>query len=791
MIETTQSSSDKSVVVNDRLTNQHHEADVPQQILALENKRKETIAAISFTDLVRTTPIFETLCSSLETLGLLDQAIIEIRGALDTYLAEKSISISDISYNSDGQQFCKFLLYAGDKKILEDVWNRRNEMDVYRLLNILESAVMGPLAQAVMEKMAEPGESPALLVRLISQFKEGSIDPKLGWAFAQKCINLEDLDSKHEVLTLLHRNLDDFVTEETAAEILAYVKTTNINRVSKEKVLEACARCGLQQEVWDFLRANWNFWRESYVVTSCISSKTAKMVLEAYNPALFGETLPRNIDTVFEECVLSNPSETIDIVLAYIQDKAVFDYPDYMSVLVAISEADSNRKYEKTVWDLSIARAEQEKQVVLEEYEHFQDALAQAAILKQVENPMDITYLVDWMQQQDVFESKDKFLIAATLYVNTDQFPQFEQAALAFFKTFKTFSGNWELYLGFFSLRVTGVQKVLDLTDRVLDGIEPHTQMFNTPFRNELLQFLNIFSRTGDFSKIQTILAEKANGYSIGEYIEDWFDSLQKDENYPTIITPGTFRRNMLPTMPAQVRMALQPYLEELNTFLEASPLYMSRLAHLARANNSILSQNFIQILSGHGKKLEVSKTGSGLHAFLSDKLGIVVNEVPINSLDTWQLAHDLQIPVSPILKTGRQVPVTVAEGQETVGKRVFTRFSGSNVYEWLCAEGTPELAFFVDGEIKKIAAMMAEHHIEHGHPHLANYTVEFVEKSWYEEQRAAGMTVNTLPFDEQHFSFDVRKYRYEPNKWQPIIRLIDWDRSVSPTTLPETSVSG
>lgn len=205
---------------------------------------------------------------------------------------------------------------------------------------------------------------------------------------------------------------------------------------------------------------------------------------------------------------------------------------------------------------------------------------------------------------------------------------------------------------------------------------------------------------------------------------------------------------------------------------------------------------------------------------------GLVINEADARSAQLWVtiakglpdiadlLAHGSSdkltfLPVAPVLtdKSGR--PRVVEKGEKF---RVFSRFSGLNA------------AFIADtlGEAKnkcrelsvaKPAAKIVEERIDsligeintkyqnalttltnaglihsghelYRHSHFANITVEFTKKSAYERMMNEG-TINTH-FDPEETHFDVAKYLANPEEYEAVVRLIDFDHiRMRPFELP------
>ncbi len=149
------------------------------------------------------------------------------------------------------------------------------------------------------------------------------------------------------------------------------------------------------------------------------------------------------------------------------------------------------------------------------------------------------------------------------------------------------------------------------------------------------------------------------------------------------------------------------------------------------------------------------------------------------HSASAWQIAHDLGIPVAPIIRSYKQ---------HENASRVYSRFCGfsCNVYEVLSCQAQDANTLTLIWEIfeKKnriLAALQQQNdlHICHGHPHVGNITVEYIEKEYFKKFE----NVNTIPWQKDKIIFDPTEYLKNKDAYEVVVRLIDWDRA---KTLPK-----
>ncbi|MBI4239388.1 hypothetical protein HY620_00160 [Candidatus Uhrbacteria bacterium] len=143
------------------------------------------------------------------------------------------------------------------------------------------------------------------------------------------------------------------------------------------------------------------------------------------------------------------------------------------------------------------------------------------------------------------------------------------------------------------------------------------------------------------------------------------------------------------------------------------------------------------------------------------------INDIPSAGADAWRAAAEKGIPVAPILA----LPTTRPHDM----KRAYSRYCGTTLGR-LKQYDSPALNALLYKKGHEILQALKREGITHGHPHDQNFTVEFVEKKWLDTQLAKGNNVNTLPAQSSAISFDVLDFLKEPERFTPIVRLIDWD---------------
>lgn len=204
----------------------------------------------------------------------------------------------------------------------------------------------------------------------------------------------------------------------------------------------------------------------------------------------------------------------------------------------------------------------------------------------------------------------------------------------------------------------------------------------------------------------------------------------------------------------------------------------------------------FKRIYDGRDFALPVTKTGSRLTilARMSKPCElqevIFANEIDDEGVNCWYYTRRSGVPVSPILQEKE------IEGRNRF--RVFTRYSGpvmSDIYKMLDsvhANTSWSESEFLEMEkygeyledIKRSLVVMHRAltkqlenlHIDHGHLHQGNITVELVRSKYFDSQMDRTKNINEIPYDPESFSFDFTDFLRDPYGWVLVPRIIDWD---------------
>lgn len=145
---------------------------------------------------------------------------------------------------------------------------------------------------------------------------------------------------------------------------------------------------------------------------------------------------------------------------------------------------------------------------------------------------------------------------------------------------------------------------------------------------------------------------------------------------------------------------------------------------------------------------------------------------------DTWKTVADQGIPVAPILKFGKN------NGKAT---EVYSRFCGYSMdfYDYFLDQeafvksGTIWEMFEKRNQVLIQIKNQKDSYLLHGHPHSRNFTVEYIEKDYFKEFE----NVNEIPWNEEKIIFDPVEYLQNKDKYEMVVRLIDWDMA---DTLPK-----
>lgn len=221
-----------------------------------------------------------------------------------------------------------------------------------------------------------------------------------------------------------------------------------------------------------------------------------------------------------------------------------------------------------------------------------------------------------------------------------------------------------------------------------------------------------------------------------------------------------------------------QNYLSDYAGWYKEQPYILRRLIWMADSEDPRNLRKIFKVLDSRKiSKFDLFKSGSGLSVLTGELGGIMINTIKNNHYDVWQKVHDLGLPVAPILKKG----IGIIDKKDESSVRVYSRFCGLNISEYVAMSEDPikELEWLSE-EVDAINTHLEDLGIRHEHPHYGNFTIEFIDNEYFEEQLASGRNVNTIPYKAEKWSFDPKTYRNNPDKYQAVVRLIDWDAAKS-----------
>lgn len=209
---------------------------------------------------------------------------------------------------------------------------------------------------------------------------------------------------------------------------------------------------------------------------------------------------------------------------------------------------------------------------------------------------------------------------------------------------------------------------------------------------------------------------------------------------------------------------------------------------------HGVIDPKVRKLLKGDRFLLEIEKSGSRTFVFTpikkeaEDRQILLVNQVVPESAQVWQkLADEGEIPVAPVYKTGRMIPKneTGEVDLTTTGLyglkdsiRVFSRFCGISFRQIEEIIKNTEIGEEAKEKRKEIERKIEELGISHGHLHEGNFVIELIDKEYYQNQLEAGQNVNNIDWNKKFFSYELAEYVRNPEKWEMIVRLIDWDQA-------------
>ncbi|MBM3209229.1 hypothetical protein FJZ40_02970 [Candidatus Shapirobacteria bacterium] len=180
---------------------------------------------------------------------------------------------------------------------------------------------------------------------------------------------------------------------------------------------------------------------------------------------------------------------------------------------------------------------------------------------------------------------------------------------------------------------------------------------------------------------------------------------------------------------------------------------------------------------------------------------GVVINTIRKENSDVWKAlssgslrAHGDIIPVAPVLLREDGSQRVYPLGNEKGKVRVYSRFCGINCGEIInfyetAVKNEPEiradniaqwrdLVQTIDSQTHKIRSQLSAADVIHGHDWSYNFTVEFIERSYFNGHLAHGGNVNDITYKKENWSFDPDEYIKNPERWCAVVRLIDFDHA-------------
>ncbi|MDO8509999.1 MAG: hypothetical protein Q7S24_02550, partial [bacterium] len=197
-------------------------------------------------------------------------------------------------------------------------------------------------------------------------------------------------------------------------------------------------------------------------------------------------------------------------------------------------------------------------------------------------------------------------------------------------------------------------------------------------------------------------------------------------------------------------------------------------------------------VITGEQFVADIMKTGSELHvavggegAYVTDDAGerksfrpvFFMHRIPESSAVVWKTVHDSGIPVAPII--GEIIP----EKDKAV---VVSRYCGMSLDKCFGEYLHPVLDLLSYAVKLKHEAILRDiekfdgKRVKHGHPHVYNATVEWIKKAYLVDQKQKGKSINTVSYDPDEFTFDPATFLQNPEQWETVVRVIDWDQSIS-----------
>lgn len=232
----------------------------------------------------------------------------------------------------------------------------------------------------------------------------------------------------------------------------------------------------------------------------------------------------------------------------------------------------------------------------------------------------------------------------------------------------------------------------------------------------------------------------------------------------------------------------------------------------------------FLERLNDHQRITRIGKGGSDMYALTGGNLnGVLVHKMGYSQALIWADLYNGKtrtmdgevIPVAPILETGREGrPYRISPSKTEAEATVFSCFSGFSIgflchkldqicevpinlsgnfnelvesmrkyshlpsYRGYESDSIQDrvIALVLEGmdSAEKTLTQMEEVGVIHGHPHMGNRVVFFVENETLERHIGNGGDINDIPLDDRELN-PLQKILY-PDRYQTVAAFIDFD---------------
>jgi hypothetical protein len=560
------------------------------------------------------------------------------------------------------------------------------------------------------------------------------------------------------------------------------------------ELLSAYANAGNEEKVLDFIRSSpversQDFWLSLFSVLD--SNKCPELII-----FIFSKIDKNNLSIEFGNVesiiflIKSGDEEALDIFKKIVDQ---LNDEESKTIFLHILVKSSGKEFDSQLFKLFIKIIEKEN-FEHDDYElsfYFLEKIAKST----TSNDLLKKEVVLWMDTENWQNSEiERFAFSLMYSYHQDDKEICEEFENGMRDWFKQSNRNPQI-VTFWSVLVSRLGFDHAFLQELFDGFERDEGAFSEEWSDgKLSELSNPLIGQGMFREIEQIISEKVSHRSGATYLSDRFSQVEEaaknDDEYNerdilsfanSLYDPVWTKKSL-----SETKRRLRDYIEKIKSLSEEKPFYFKRLYKAGLDSYGLLSRRLLDVLSGKNVFIDMKKTGSALYILTGKNLGILVNEVPVESTTSWELVHKAGIPVAPIIKSEEKYRSKVildhdrSEGQKQL-KRVYSRYCGLNVLEYLILDHDPQTILDIQRDMDKIKAQLKEIGVDHGHPHLQNFTVEFWKKSVLDEAQSLGININDIvPTNEGDLTFDVEEVNQNPENWVRVVRLIDWDNSSS-----------